>query len=174
MGTRKRKKKYPGQGMHIEYHTVNPKRDKAADCIYLTSDRICQHKESNVYLSKCFVAQDCPYRLRQKEADEIAKQKEIQKRIQQRKQAIKSQPKPPPAIKYIKCTIPHYSYFFNKTYGKGTFVEYDESTRLLSLNFKGEIKQFKYPEAILQKYIILPKFAFKYVLDDLSKAVKEG
>lgn len=53
-----------GQGMHLEYHNINPKKEKASDCVYLTEDRICQNKDSYYYLGKCFVASDCPLKLK--------------------------------------------------------------------------------------------------------------
>jgi hypothetical protein len=58
MGGKKQKKKrvFAGKNMHLEYHTVNPKKPKASDCMYLSETRECQNKQSPDYLSKCFAA----------------------------------------------------------------------------------------------------------------------
>ena len=42
------------------------KKVKAANCIFLTEERICQNKESHKYLSKCFEATYCTYRIKEK------------------------------------------------------------------------------------------------------------
>ena len=68
MGRRGGKRKFAGRNMHIEFHNVNPKRGKAADCIYLTEDRVCQNKKSPHYLAKCFAASYCTFKVKEKDA----------------------------------------------------------------------------------------------------------
>ena len=59
------KRKFAGRNMHIEFHNVNPKKSKAADCIYLTENRECQNKKSPHYLSKCFAASYCTFKVKE-------------------------------------------------------------------------------------------------------------
>lgn len=159
------KGKFAGSPMHIEYHNIDPKKEKAADCIYLTTDRICQNKESQWYLGKCFIARDCPCRVREKEAQEIAKRNAL----------MDSKPAKPKKqqIKKIKCSIPMKCIMYNKSYGNGRLVGYDENSMIISVRFGEKIARFQYPDAILEKHIIVPKFAFNLLLDDLHHAEKE-
>lgn len=54
-----------GFSWHNEYHS-ELKKNKAANCIFLDEKRNCNNKKSPYYLSKCFVASNCPL----KEKDE--------------------------------------------------------------------------------------------------------
>ena len=151
-----------GYNWHFEYHTTDRKKEKAADCIYLTTDRICQNKKSIQYLGKCFIASDCPLRLRQAQANEI----------ERRKTLLSAQQKKEPKIISIQCTLPKRCYVFSKTFGKGKYIEYNEESMIIAVKFGEKIIHFQYPQAILDKHLILPKFAFKQVLFDISKAKK--
>ena len=53
---------------HEEFHTVDPKKEKAADCIYLTKDRICRNSKCFKNGEKCFVATHCKYRVKAEDA----------------------------------------------------------------------------------------------------------
>ena len=156
-------KKFAGKNMHIEYHTVDPKKKKAADCIYLTTDRICRNKHSYYYLSKSFDASNCCLRVKEKDVKKPAQ-------INQPKQSTTVEKKP--QIKSIKCTLPKRCPIYSEAYGKGKFVGYNELSMIISVQFGTKIRPFQYPGAITQKYLILPKFAFERVLYDISKAEK--
>ncbi len=156
-------RKFAGRNMHIEFHTVNPKKEKAADCVYLTTDRICQNKQSYYYLAKCFSASSCPLRMKEKDAREY-----ITKKSSTQPVAVKREPR----IKRIKCTIPADCPVYSETFGKGKFVGYNEPSMIISIQFGTEVKRFQYPNAILEKFLILPKHAFERVLYDISKAEK--
>lgn len=166
-----KKRVFAGKNMHIEFHNVNQKKQKAADCIYLHTDRTCHNKKCPEYLAKCFVASTCSFRLRQKDADEIELKKELHNRARKRAQLDKPHPKQK-TIKRIKCTIPSHAHIFSPAFGKGSLAGYDENDRLLSVKFEDAVRKFKYPDAILEKHLILPEFAFKRVLIDISQAEK--
>ena len=42
------------------------KKTKAANCVFLTEDRICTNKKSHKYCEKCFEATYCTYRVKEK------------------------------------------------------------------------------------------------------------
>ena len=42
------------------------KKKKAANCIFLTTKRVCTNKESYKYTCKCFIASYCPLRIKEK------------------------------------------------------------------------------------------------------------
>ena len=152
-----------GVSWHIEYHTTDKKKHKVADCIYLSDDRICNNKDSVQYLSKCFIASYCHLRVKEADAEKHAKIKAAQ---------TTSKPKQP-EIKEIKCTLPLNCHIHSNKFGNGKFVGYDENSMLIYVQFGDKTIRFQYPNAILQKYITLPKHAFKQVLYDISKAKKE-
>ena len=161
MGRRGGKRKFAGRNMHIEFHNVNPKRGKAADCIYLTEDRVCQNKKSPHYLAKCFAASYCTFKVKEKDA---FPPKTI------------APPAPPkkeePKIKKIKCTLPLKCSVFSETFGQGEYTAFDADKRTIEVTFDGTPRKFIYPDAIFKKYLIVPKFAFEIVLRDVSNAEK--
>lgn len=153
--------KFSGFNWHFEFHTTNPKKEKAADCIYLTTDRICQNNKSLNYLTKCFVATDCPLRIKEKDA-EIAAKKESEPAHTPKKQL---------PIKKIKCTLPMGCKIYSNKFGQGKYVDYNENSMIISVQFEDEkIVRFLYPNAVLDKHLIVPKFAFKSVLYDIRHA----
>lgn len=156
---------FAGSAMHIEYHTVNPKKKKASDCIYLDTDRICQNEKSFYFRSKCFAASYCHLRLKAKDAIEI-ELKKLQDNKEQKEEEKKER------IKKIKCTLTPNCTIYSERFGKGKFVMYEEKNMIISVQFGDKIIRFKYPDAIFEKYIIVPKYAFKQVLYDVSKAEK--
>lgn len=149
--------------MHIEYHTANPKKDKAADCIYLTTDRICRNKKSLNYLAKCFVASCCPLRVKDNSPEKASEKSSNNKYLESYKK---------PQIKMIQCSLPPKCDIYSKKYGRGEFVEYNKEKMTISVQFEGKIVRFQYPNAILDEYLILPDDAYKRVLDDVLNAVK--
>ena len=156
----KRKAKFAGYGCHIEYHTTDPKKEKAVDCVYSTDDRICQNKKSFYYLSKCFNSSNCSLKLKEKEAKAIKRKNEIEKQI------ANNSP-----IK-IKCTLPLNCKVYSEKYGKGYFVEFDEATMVMSVQFEEKKIKFLYPTAIVNKHLTVHQNNFNCVLRDVSKAEK--
>ncbi len=153
------KQKFPGWAMHLEFHNTDPKKKKASDCIYLTTDRICQNKNSVQYLAKCFIASDCPLKIREKDAQTLVN---------------KTPPPPTPKkelpIKKIKCSLPKGCRIFSNKFGKGRYVDYNEESMIISVQFNEKIIRFQYPNAIIDKHLILPKPAFSTVLYDMRHA----
>lgn len=146
-----------GYNWHIEYHS-DPKKAKAADCIYLTKDRICQNKKSPEYMGKCFVATTCPLRVRQKEAD------------RRNTSSTQSAPKKEPPIKKIRCSLPIGCEMYSNAFGQGKLIDYDESGMHISVQFEKKIVRFQYPNAIIDKYLIVSKSDFKTVQYDTLRA----
>lgn len=149
---------YGFQGGHIEYHTVDPKKKKAADCIYLTMGRTCQNNESPLYLSKCFVSTSCKYRVKEKEKYEHLNK--ITKIEAPKKEKIVA----------INCSINKGCPIYSPSYGKGKFISYDAEKMIISIEFDGKIRLFQYPQAIFDKFLIVPKNIFAKVLNDKKKA----
>lgn len=56
------KGKFSDFGWHNEFHN-DTKKSKPANCVFLDENgRICRNKKSPYYLSKCFIASNCPLR----------------------------------------------------------------------------------------------------------------
>lgn len=169
------KRRYPGRAMHIEYHTVNQKRSKAADCIYLTDDRVCQNKKSYQYLSKCFMASNCPWRMREKDAEEAAREaarvaaKEKKVSPNPKQPTNEKQPKAPKVPYVISPNCPMY----NSYHGNGRCIEYNAKSRIMTVQFKKQVAYFPYPKAILDKHLLVPKPVFEKVWACVSQTKKE-
>lgn len=161
MGRKGGKRKFAGRNMHIEFHTVNPKKVKAANCIYLTEDRECQNKKSPNYLAKCFAASYCTFKVKEKDAI-------LPNPIVSPNQVKKEEPK----IKKIQCSLPLKCHVFSECFGQGNYTAYDVEKRIIEVTFNGIPRRFIYPDAIFKKHLIVPKFAFEIVLRDVSKAKK--
>lgn len=162
-------RKFAGRNMHIEFHTVNPKKEKAADCIYLTNDRICQHKQSYYYLSKCFSASCCPLRKREREEEEEQRTKQHPGN----KPLKKTQPITTykiPQIVELPCSLPIGCDVYSSSFGEGKLERYDSKGMYIFVRFGERVVQFQYPDAILKKYITLSEDFLKRVKDDVSKA----
>ena len=153
--------RFSGFSWHTEFHTINPKREKAADCIYLTTDRLCQNKKCIKYMEKCFIATNCPFRVREKDAEKVANAKV-------------AEPTPTPKkklpIKKIKCSLPMGCKMRSNKFGQGRLVDYNEASMIISVQFEEKIVRFQYPNAIIDKHLILPKPAFSTVLYDMRHA----
>lgn len=152
--------KFSGFSWHMEYHAVGEKKEKAADCAFLTQERICQNKKSAQYLTKCFIASICPHRMTQNkfEIQEIAK-KVGQKAVD--------------AYAGIRCSIPIGCPIFSEKFGKGNLVSFETSKRVFSVKFGEKTIRFLYPEAILDEHLTVSESAYRNMLKDIAK-VKKG
>ena len=82
-------------------------------------------------------------------------------------------PKPKePKIQKIQCTLPLKCKVYSNAYGQGEYTAYNAEKRIIEVTFEGTPRKFIYPDAIFQKHLIVPKFAFEIVLRDVSKAEK--
>ena len=116
---------------HEEWHTVNPKKEKAADCIYLTKDRLCRNRDCIINGEKCFVATHCKHRIKTGNA-----------------------PKPVPAVPEQRCSLPQKAIVFSRTYGVGEYIGYDKCNHLITINFDSCTKMYKYPDAFLERHLV--------------------
>ena len=156
------KKKYPGQNMHLEYHTVNRKKEKPADCIYMTDNRECQCRECPYFLSKCFVASACRYRV--KSTDAAANPSAT-------KPASSSPVVEANDRKYkgIACTLPLRCRVWSSDYGEGAYVGFEYEDRLIRVRFEDRVRSFKYPESFFNKTIRVTTKNFEIVLADRNR-----
>ena len=155
-------------GMHLEYHNVKPKKDKAANCIYLDKDRICRCEECREYLSKCFIASYCPHKVKGSE-------KKTQKPVPSKPRAYSNNPDNPSyrpkVITSIDCTLPMGCMAISKAFGEGHYRSYDKKTRRIYFEFEGgKMHCFSYPEVFEQGHLILPTELKDYVKKDKLKA----
>lgn len=129
----------PGKGKlsgfywHKEFHTVDPKREKAADCIYLSKDRICRNRECIINGEKCFVATHCRYRV--KKAD-----------------GTKAQP-PAPSPAWV-CSLPRGCYIYHKeSNAVGEYVGCNSGAKTIAIKFDDGVKHFLYPQAFKEEHL---------------------
>lgn len=160
MGRRGGKRKFAGRNMHIEFHTVDPKREKSADCIYLTETRECRNKKSPHYLAKCFAASYCTFKVREKDAPPQAIVAPVAPKVEE------------PRITAIRCTLPLNCRVHSATFGHGEYTAYNPEKRIIEVTFDGTPRNFLYPDAFLNKHLTLAPFAYEIVLRDISKAEK--
>jgi hypothetical protein len=166
MGRHGKQRKFAGKNMHLEFHTVSPKKDKPADCIYLDENRECHNKNSPNYLAKCFAASYCTFKVRDKSA-------------------ASSKPNPASVVsaapkkaeqqtKKMQCTLPLNCTVYSKAYGQGEYTAYNAEKRIIEVTFDdGNLRKFIYPDAILNKHLIVPRFAYAIVSKDIANA-EEG
>ena len=147
-------------GMHIEYHTVDRKKEKAADCIYLDEKRICRNKNCHEYLSKCFASTACTLRVKSTDKPEQSTAKN--------NSTIKKK-----HIVDVCCTLPLNCEIENRTFGKGTFKEFNRKSRVIYIDF-GErgIRGFQYPESFYNGFLSVSSELKKCVKNDKHKARK--
>ena len=153
------KGQFSGASMHEEFHTVNPKKEKAADCCYLDENRICNNKKSYYYWGKCFDASHCPHRIRERNtagAETKVSDLSVSAMISH--------------IKKIKCTLPIGCPVYSKTFGEGKFTEYNETSKTIRVAFDGKDVKFIYPQAIMEKHIALSEEDYDRVFYDISHA----
>lgn len=146
-----------GYSWHFEYHTVDKKKAKPANCIYMTEDRICQHKKSQQYLSKCFMASYCSLRVKESGVKHQTENTNTSKKLK---------------IIKIKCSLPLNCQMHSKILGDGEYISYDEDNMLISVQFGKEIKKFAYPDSIINKHLVVSEDILKLVLRDKYHAVK--
>ena len=140
------KGKFSGFNWHHEFHTVDPKKEKAADCIYLTKDRICRKGGCPKKGEKCFVATYCKYRVKAADAPKPV------------------QPKPE-----WKCSLPKYCDIFSKSHGVGTYISCDTKNHLITIKFDTCVQSYKYPDAFLQQHLYGAQAVTDAVLTDTRK-----
>ena len=147
---------------HEEYHTVNPKKEKAANCIYLDNNRICYCKDSDNYMEKCFRASYCPHRKKENKF-KTNHTNAINSNNTQNKQTGSTY------NKAIKCSLPKNARIFHKIYGYGIFIEYDGKTNIIKVRFNDFIKSFNYPNDFIKGVIEAKDInAKKAVQSDIS------
>lgn len=157
--------RFSGFRWHIEYHTTDKKKDKAADCVFLSEARICHNEKSQQYLAKCFIASCCPLRVKENELEaHLQKQAELAQEESAKNKKSK--------IIKISCSLPEKCVMYSKRFGKGKFIGFNEDTLIMSVQFEEKIIKFKYPDAIIEKHLIVPKYAFGRVMKDIRKAEK--
>ena len=131
---------------HEEFHTVDPKKEKAADCIYLTKDRICRNRSCIKNGEKCFVATHCKYRVKAEDA-----------------------PKPVQPKHEWKCSLPKYCDIFSKSHGVGTYISCDIKNHLITVKFDTCVQSYKYPDAFLQQHLYGAQAVTDAVLADTKQ-----
>lgn len=151
--------RFSGFCWHEEYHTVDRKKEKAADCSYLTQGRICTNKKCSQYGEKCFVATHCPYRFREHGP---IKRKNSQQHSSRTMRIVS-----------INCTIPVGAPIYSHSLGKGSYLSFDSKFRIISVSFENEVKRFQYPEAFTQGHICCPGEVYQRVSHDIEFAVRE-
>lgn len=140
------KGKFSGFNWHHEFHTVDPKKEKAADCIYLSEDRICRNRSCIVNGEKCFVATHCRYRIKAEDA-----------------------PKPVPKKQEWKCSLPPNCVVFSKVHGVGEYIGCDKTNHVISIQFDTVTKKYKYPDAFIEKHLVGNSIVDTCVAQDRSK-----
>lgn len=142
--------------MHTEFHSVNPKKEKAADCIYLTEDRNCQCKDCPQFLGLCYHASICKFRKRKSEYHEPVKPS--------------APPKPRPIC---PCTLFLGTRMESKKYGKGRLKSYDEQQGHITVEFSNKrTVLFQYPESVLKGFLTVPESRMHVVLRDAKHPKK--
>lgn len=155
------KGKFSGFNWHHEFHTVDPKKEKAADCIFLTEQRICLNKACHLYGEKCFVAAHCKYRLKDGEAPVAPPQKDIEQPARSKK------------IVSINCTLPPNCTIYSKAFGQGHYVGFDKTNMIIAVEFESGIKHFNYPDAFFKKHLFTHKYGFSRICIDSKRAERE-
>ena len=131
---------------HEEFHTVDPKKEKAADCIYLTKDRICRNRNCILNGEKCFVATHCKYRKKAADA-----------------------PKPVQPKRAWKCSLPKYCTVFSKTQGVGEYISCDKENHVITVKFEKSVQSYKYPEVFLEQHLYGAQAVTDAVLADTKE-----
>lgn len=150
---------FSGFSWHHEFHSTNPKKEKAADCIYLTKDRKCTCKKSPQYLEKCFRASYCPCRVKSDGTIPHATSHVVEKEKSEYT---------------LNCTLPIDTIVHSKAYGSGRVAGCEKEERRIIIDFvSGETHKFKYPDIFLSKHLLISEEMFDIVLKDIEKAEKE-
>ena len=131
---------------HEEWHTVDRKKEKAADCIFLDENRICRNRSCIINGEKCFVASHCKYRIKAEDA-----------------------PKPTVKPKEWTCSLPKQCDVFSKKHGVGTYIRCDTKNHLITIMFDDGEKSYKYPDAFLQQQLYGAQSVTDAVLSDTQE-----
>ena len=134
--------RFSGFSWHMEYHTTDRKKEKAANCIYLTNNRICECKKSVYYLEKCFDSTHCPHRVKEE------KSKSTVSAPAKPNTASKNQPKP-----LRCCSLPVGTEVYSKRWGEGVLSLFDPQTGKITVLFGLRVIPFLYPDAFVQKHL---------------------
>lgn len=136
-----------GAAMHSEYHTVERKKKKAANCKYLTNSRMCKNEKSPCYLAKCFEATWCTYRVKEKQ---VPSEKQQENPI-----ASTNNKKNQDKYKGIKCSLPMGIEITNKKKSKGKLVKYNKEKRFIYVKYpeKEDLVKYIYPEVFLDGFL---------------------
>lgn len=149
------KKKHEFKNSHIEYHTINPHKEKAADCIYLNAERICRNKESPMYDRKCFVASCCSFRIREKVESELSMASSSSSHKKKR----------------VICTLTKGTKVRHKIQGEGNFLLYENDR--IYVQFGGKTAVFQYPESFLNGYLQCNEATMEIVRRDCKAMNRE-
>ena len=150
---------FSGMSWHTEYHTLERKKEKTADCKYLDENRMCLNGKSPCFMSKCFEATMCIYRVREYNS-EIEDSKNNNKPKAKQKKRNNTQ----------RCSLPIGCKVINGTYGMGKYVSYDKEKSLMTIKFGFQESKFKYPDAIEKGFLkVDAEIMDKYVHKDIRK-----
>ena len=147
---------FSGMKWHNEWHAVDRKKDKAANCEFLTEDRICTNPKSVQYTEKCFVASTCKFRKKHNELDDLVNQLNEQKKQQN--------------VRY-KCTLPKGCVLVSAKLGQGRYVDYCGESNSIYMEFPDKTRSFVYPEVLLEgKLKLQNEDLYSLVSRDIEKA----
>lgn len=150
---------FSGFSWHTEFHTVDKKKNKAADCIFLTEDRICTCKKSVYFTEKCFSATYCPHRQKENIPEQnivAAKQKIVTNKTET----------------IINCTLPMNCSVYSKKWGNGEYILFEKAKKFITISFDGKEVKFMYPNAFLDKHLLISDQLMEIVQKDITNAKK--
>ena len=155
-----------GAAMHSEYHTIERKKKKAANCIFQRRDRTCMNEKSPCYLGKCFEATWCTYRVKEKKTA-------FNKNTNESVVVKESRPKEE-KYKNIKCSLPMGTIVTNKRNVQGELVDYNREKRYIYVKYPGkdELIKYSYPEAFLNKFLTVDAEYDKCIAKDIVSIKK--
>ena len=161
-------------GWHMDYHSQKKKR-KAADCVFLDTNRICNNYESWNYLAKCFDASHCP--IRKREAEEKERNKKIEgtkpKDPQERNNRSttsnsKASKENKTEVHNKKCSIPLGTVVEHKEYGRGEFISFDAKKGYIKIRFNNIDVEFDYYIAFRRRTLKVSDEVMALVQSDLK------
>lgn len=161
------KGKFNDFGWHNEFRSVNRKKEKAADCIYLDEDRTCNCKKCMYYLGKCFYSTFCPFR----EKEKIAEAKKEPYRLPEEKitEPVVKKMRP-----LLKCPLSVGAKITTKHGQKGQVIGIDYTKNRLVIQFEDndEPTRFLYPDAFEKGFLIAEKEFQTYIMKQIQKSLK--
>lgn len=163
-----------GYCWHVGY--PDRKKKKAADCIFLDSERFCNNEESMNYHSKCFEATHCPVRIRETTVEKAKPSGKTTKQRSAKKKPQKKEVVPFVSSKISKkeskqktCSIPPGTIILSKKYGAGKFIAFDSETGYITIQFDNAEIQFSYFKAFQCKSLTVSESVMELVLQDMKK-----